>query len=714
MKNVIIYLIASFALFACQDEYEVEKPGVPGKATLKISVNIPEYRIATRAASFENNLSDVWLLTFDMNGLFIGRVHATDLDSQETNGVGNGSFKAEVSEETRIVHVVANYDNWSSFDDKAFAEKDEKELMPALYGSKMVFWGRSEVSSLASPLSVTLFRNQAKVTVQNETDNFTVTGYALANIVSTGTVAPFIPNMEPNPFAIQDDITTLPLGTLSRTDQSDTDCNLEDKYMFENPNYYENQSFLIIKGRLKDGSELYYKIQFLDNNKRPYTIVRNFQYKVIIKSFSEDAKGSNSFEDAKKAEVSNNIYADIFKDSPSISDSDNNRLTVSNLNFLYTQGGTLNVTAHYTENEVPNDKEISVSIQEDRGNIISGLSYDGNGNITARIARVYAGQNEATISVKAGKLSRTITVTSSTLYSFSPAAFTPELYTGKDQDITLSFRIPDGIPNYLYPLKCEITTQYLYPTDPNKDLQINFINGVYKYVYWAESPGAKTLNFKTSLDNSNETVTIENDYFKTAEINLVSRQFENVSVNNNNMIVYGKGNTATLRFTIPGYADYPPEYPLTVFVVTTKLTTSQAGWTAVSGGYSYTYNQAPTGEQTVAFTSTQDDSGEQVTVSAPGFSNATINVENLVNKNTSTSGEIRVIINGRTYTIPNYTISSSDRSILDSFRANNASNYNISVKSGCKLSDTVSLTTSSYTGTFTVRELLSGQRLNLQ
>lgn len=714
MKNVIIYLIASFALFACQDEYEVEKPGVPGKATLKISVNIPEYRIATRAASFENNLSDVWLLTFDMNGLFIGRVHATDLDSQETNGVGNGSFKAEVSEETRIVHVVANYDNWSSFDDKAFAEKDEKELMPALYGSKMVFWGRSEVSSLASPLSVTLFRNQAKVTVQNETDNFTVTGYALANIVSTGTVAPFIPNMEPNPFAIQDDITTLPLGTLSRTDQSDTDCNLEDKYMFENPNYYENQSFLIIKGRLKDGSELYYKIQFLDNNKRPYTIVRNFQYKVIIKSFSEDAKGSNSFEDAKKAEVSNNIYADIFKDSPSISDSDNNRLTVSNLNFLYTQGGTLNVTAHYTENEVPNDKEISVSIQEDRGNIISGLSYDGNGNITARIARVYAGQNEATISVKAGKLSRTITVTSSTLYSFSPAAFTPELYTGKDQDITLSFRIPDGIPNYLYPLKCEITTQYLYPTDPNKDLQINFTNGVYKYVYWAESPGAKTLNFKTSLDNSNETVTIENDYFKTAEINLVSRQFENVSVNNNNMIVYGKGNTATLRFTIPGYADYPPEYPLTVFVATTKLTTSQAGWTAVSGGYSYTYNQAPTGEQTVAFTSTQDDSGEQVTVSAPGFSNATINVENLVNKNTSTSGEIRVIINGRTYTIPNYTISSSDRSILDSFRANNASNYNISVKSGCKLSDTVSLTTSSYTGTFTVRELLSGQRLNLQ
>lgn len=139
MKNVIIYLIASLALFACQDEMEVEKTVKPGKATLQIAVNIPEYRIATRAASFENNLSDVWLLAFDQNGLFLERVQATELNSGETNGVGSGSFKAEVPEETEIVHVVANYDNWSSFDDNAFLQKDEKEVMPSLYGNKMVF-----------------------------------------------------------------------------------------------------------------------------------------------------------------------------------------------------------------------------------------------------------------------------------------------------------------------------------------------------------------------------------------------------------------------------------------------------------------------------------------------------------------------------------------------------------------------------------------------
>ena len=41
MKNIVIYLIASLALFACQDEIEVEKTMKPGKAALQVSVNIP-------------------------------------------------------------------------------------------------------------------------------------------------------------------------------------------------------------------------------------------------------------------------------------------------------------------------------------------------------------------------------------------------------------------------------------------------------------------------------------------------------------------------------------------------------------------------------------------------------------------------------------------------------------------------------------------------
>lgn len=715
MKKVITYLVAALALtlFACHDDNEKDEKLNPDKTTLQVTMSIPEYRVSTRALSYENNISDIWVLVFDSNGLFIERVHASELTCEETDGEGSGSFKIEVSNNASIIHVIANCDQWSLFDDRANLQKDEKEVVPPLFGTKMVFWGRCEVTTFDTPTAVTLFRNKAKVTVQNEADNFEVTGYALGHISSAGTVAPFIPGMEPNPFIISDDVTTLPAGTLSKIDQTDADCNLEPKYMFESPNYNNDQSYIIIKGRITDGPELYYKIEFLDNNKKPYPLVRNFEYKVSIKSFSPSANGSTSFEEAQNAEASNNIYAEVNKDSPTISDSDNNRLTIGTLHVLFTQSGTLNLSAHYTENEIPNDALINVSVQEDRGNILSNLSYDGNGTITAKVAKVTKGQKEATISVKAGILSRTITVTSSTLYSFLPVTFSPEIYTGKDQDITLSFKIPGGIPNYLYPLKCLITTKYLYPVAPNKNLQIDYSDGVYKYLYWAENPGVKSLNFRTSLDNSNEVITIENDHFKTASINLVSRQFENLSVNGNNLVAYGKGNTAVLRFTLSETSEFPPSYPLTVFVATNNLQTSQSGWTAANGGYSYTFTEPTTDEQIVEFTSTNDASGEQLVISAPGFSNAAVIFDNYLAEDTYASGQIDILGPAGIFLIPSYPIKSSDISIVSNFKVTLKSTYEIYIKKGSKLLDTVTFSSYGYTGSFTVKDILAGKRLDL-
>ena len=154
---------------------------------------------------------------------------------------------------------------------------------------------------------------------------------------------------------------------------------------------------------------------------------------------------------------------------------------------------------------------------------------------------------------------------------------------------------------------------------------------------------------------------------------------------------------------IPEYPDYPPTYPLTVFIATKNLTTSQAGWNAVNGGYSYTYNMAPTGEQTVQFKSVQPDSREQIVISAPGFSNATIAVDNYLAANIGVSGELRAVYNGLTYTLQSRSATSSNTSIINNFTTNRSSMYNITVKSGNKLSDTVTITCYGYTGSFTVR-----------
>ncbi len=115
--------------------------------------------------------------------------------------------------------------------------------------------------------------------------------------------------------------------------------------MFENENNSNDQTYIIIKGKLTGKTEeLYYKIQLLDTNKKAYPVMRNYHYKIVIKSFSESANGSTEFADAKTSEPSNNIYAEIFKESPSISDNNNNMLTVNILRFLFTQAGTLKVS----------------------------------------------------------------------------------------------------------------------------------------------------------------------------------------------------------------------------------------------------------------------------------------------------------------------------------------------------------------------------------
>lgn len=718
MKRFTYYIaLFSLLLISCTDEERLnDHPSTEKNETVfRFSVDIPDYKpVLSRAATSENAVNDLWLMAFDADGLFIGRAYASLLTANDN---GTGTFQAEIPDNTGVIHLIANYDQWGTFDERAALQKDERELIPALSSSKLTFWGRQTISSASDSPNIVLYRNQAKVTVENETTNFEVTGYALGNYTTSGTVAPFNPDASPTPFVLLDGKPTLPHGTITKTSQTTNDCTMEPKYMFENENYFNDQAYIIIKGKLEGKTEeLYYKIQLLDANKQPYPVVRNAHYKVVIKSFSESANGSTSFEDAKSAESSNNIYAEIFKESPSIADNNNNVLSVNRLHFLFVKEGTLNVTTQYTHNGVADNSKISVSVAEDKGNILHNLSYDGNGTITADVSRIIAGQYEATITVKAGVLSRTVTVVSSALYEFDPASLSPEVYTARDQDVALQFTIPANIPSYLYPLKCAITTTRLYPVAPNKNLQIEYVDGGYQYIYWATGPGAKTLNFRTSLENSDETISITNEIFKTKYLDVKARHFTNVSVNGENLVNYGANSTAQVMFTIPTYPEYPATYPLTVFIATENLQTSESGWTAVDGGYQYTYTSQPTGAQTVTFTSKKAISDEDVTISAPGFSPTTTRIETILAQGVAVSNTIRVSQNNGLLTIANYTITSSDTGIIPNFTVNNRSNYSFTIRAGSKVNDVVTLTLRgyNYSAIYKVKDLLQSPAIVLR
>lgn len=715
MKRFIYYItLFGLLLASCTYEDSPESPSTEKNGTtFRFSVDIPDYKtVLSRATASENTVNDLWLMAFDTDGLFIGRAHPSLLTSNDN---GTGTFQAEIPDNTGIIHLIANYDQWDSFDERAALQKDERELIPSFTSAKMVFWGRQILASASDSPHIILYRNQAKVTVENEADNFEVTGYAICNYASSGTAAPFNPDAAVTPFVIIDGKPTLAHGSTPKASQTSDDCTMEPKYMFENENYFNDQTYIIISGRLKGKTDvLYYKIQLLDSNKEPYSIVRNYHYRVVIKSFSENANGSTTFDDAKSAESSNNIYAEIFKDSPTIADNNNNVLTVSRLHFLFVRGGTLNVSAQYTQNGVTDNSKISVVLAEDQGNILHNLNYDGNGTITADVSRIIAGQQGATITVKAGILSRTITVVSSALYQFDPASLSPEVYTARDQDMTLQFTIPANIPSYLYPLKCAITTANLYPVAPNKNLQIEYTNGGYQYIYWATEPGTKTLNFRTSLENSDETILIANDIFKTQEIEVKSRHFTDVAVNGDNLVNYGTNNTAQFTFTVPSYPDYPVTYPLTVFIATENLHTTQGGWTAVDGGYQHTYASQPSGAQTVAFTTAKAVSDEKIVISAPGFSPTTIGIGTVLQRGVAVTNTIRVYQNNNLLQIPNYRVTSSDTSIVPNFTVNSRSNYSFTIAAKAKASDVVRFTLQGYTAAYRVEELLQSPAIVLR
>lgn len=713
-----IYYIALFGLLlvSCTDEETVNsRPETDlSESVFRFSVNIPDYKqVRSRAAVNENAVNDLWLMAFDADGLFIARAQATLL----TDNNGTGTFQAKIPDNTGIIHLIANYDQWSSFDERTALQKDERELIPSLSSNELTFWGRQTISSTSDSPNIILYRNQAKVSVENETTNFEVTGYALCNFTTSGTISPFHPDASPTPFILVDGEPTIPHGSIGKASQTTDDCNMEPKYMFENENYFKDQTYIIIKGRLEGkAEEQYYKIQLLDANKQPYPVVRNAHYKVVIKSFSENANGSTTFEDAKSAESSNNIYAEIFKESPSIADNNNNVLTVSQLHFLFVKEGTLNVSAQYTRNGTVDNSQISVVIAEDQGNILHNLRYDGNGNISADVSRIIAGQYEATITVKAGVLSRTITVVSSALYEFDPARLSPEVYTARDQDVALQFTIPGNIPSYLYPLKCAITTMKLYPVAPNKNLQIEYVNGGYQYIYWATSPGTKSLNFRTSLENSDETISISNEIFKTKNLEVKARHFTDVAVNGNNLVNYGINSTAQLTFTIPSYPEYPASYPLTVFVATKNLQTSQSGWTAVEGGYQYTYTSQPADAQVVTFTSKNTVSDEDIVISAPGFAPTTTTIETVLARGVTVSNTIRVMQNNNLLSIAGYSVTSSDTNIVPNFTVNNRSNYSFTIRAGSKAKDAVTLTLQryGYSAIYKVEELLQSPAIVLR
>lgn len=572
MKKIIYILSVMLlaVLAACtEDSMLPQEPdgNKDGFVTLRFTLeDIPDFKeIGTKAG--ETEVSTLSLMTFDESGIFLGRVEATDIvrtENNNANGSAKGTAMATIPVNTKTIHFIANY----SWDGNEFVTpqtgQTETTVMPALTtSSPYVAWGRVGNIADYQNVSVTLLRNYAKVEVSSNIPNqFEVGGFALANYVSEGTVTPW--NEESGSFNnvtsdINKDTRITQISDYSSKMQNHTaaDCNLNPKYMFEYQNDYDNQTCVIIK---KKDAEQYYKIQLIDSEGNPFIIERNYIYRVIIVKFAEEAKGSSSFEDALKAAPTNNIFAEVVKEAPTVSDADGNKLTVNPLYHLFTEDGSLIFDANYWKKGTSlSNSDINISMIQnghDNNNILSDLStsVSGDGKVTASVSVPYgiSKLDSATVLVKAGILTRVVTVYVSKKYSFEPITGDSYHEDQVGENVTLKFNIPSDYPSNLYPVKCYIKAEDLNPvtTSGQQQMLIEHRNGTYYYVYLATASGIQTVHFKTTRSTVTNP-TVENEYFFNGEFMMQQVGRSDFSIISAGPAYYESGSTFDLTFNAP-------------------------------------------------------------------------------------------------------------------------------------------------------------------
>lgn len=342
MKKIFFALVAILALGSCIRE-ELPSGDIARGDTfdLKFSVVVPEMHTATRAMGTEE-IKKLHLYIFDENGYLSQAKEAILLGEDTSNSYEDtvaSNFRVEEVYESKLkrtVHFIANLP-----ENAKTSFGSEQELINSMYtdGSE-AFWQRmvfeDGLNADTKITNVPLVRNYAQVTVVSEvgTDVLTDISFVLANTPDRGTVAPYIvseqdyaeyPINVTDPALAYETISATgyighePGGlsllntTFAGTGDSGATFNANPKYLYERTHVdkdkrllTEKPTFAIIKGKFGGSNSFtYYKVDFVDTNSNYINILRNFEYRIVIKGVK--SAGYNNASDAAVKAASNNI-----------------------------------------------------------------------------------------------------------------------------------------------------------------------------------------------------------------------------------------------------------------------------------------------------------------------------------------------------------------------------------------------------------------------
>ncbi len=550
-----------------------------GYVALRFSADVPVMReVLTRSVDPDGGgVQDMTLFCFDSYGLFITTASAKEFNSSSAT---TGTFTAEVPENTRTIHFVANQ-IMTDFKEDQFRNRSESEVMALLEGSsgRMIYWGRfacdsEDDASIADQISaagnkITMLRNHAQVSVANPnltgdtgaeegTTNqwIAVTGFVAYNTNAFGTVAPYHPEKGFN-FTWDewktDDFVTLPLKDAKMSDITDV-TTATHQYIFESENRSDDPVSIIIRGHGNgESADKYYRIMLVDENGEQILVRRNHHYKLNI--VGPLSYGQDTFEEALTAAATNNVWISISDDVNEVENQD--YILSVEKTFVVIDESEVSGNAYQLKYTLTgkNGKQITAADKPEitwiensvaRQTIGNDFTIEnGVGNGTILLSLLPLGENEkleGTLLVKHGQLQRKIKVITVKKQSFIPSWVGTALYGGLNEDdptsgrphVTVMFTVPEDCPAELFPMKVYISVNELdIRAESGMALSVVregdkewYSSGDiatepdYKYVWTVEKPGVQRVYFENILsqaDGYTGTLHIEAEHFETME-----------------------------------------------------------------------------------------------------------------------------------------------------------------------------------------------------
>ena len=477
------------ALAACNKDIIVPEIVTDSEnVVLDFSVVVPEAQTATKAFSDTPAITGLTVLVFDANQILLTATDAIIADDQTT--ADRVEFKVTLPQHGSAcsVHFVANCPSVAD----VTTEGEMTSLVTS--GSQDVYWQKVAVPNLIAAnetlkktlidtyfTKIPLIRNFAKVSVvANNVTGFTLQGYTLINVPTSGTVVPY--NTAAGVFESYHSNGTglgyaalkangyngfMPVGVSYDTTIPETITNKNPLYTYESKLREADNTALIVYGTY-NGTAGYYKVDFVSSsntyNNGNYEILRNLHYVVTINSVV--GAGYPTAAAAAAAVAGNNIATSTATQNLlNISDG-TSRLFVDEItkHIVASQAFTVKFKYEPTINATPNNTGAIITRSKtdaDPDAVIYGTpevaSSDVDGwrtiTITPKALPTAAGTvYTEDLTIKIGSLSRTVKLYLHQPYAMTVAC-TPETVSEVNTEVTVNITVPSGLPEEIFPLQ---------------------------------------------------------------------------------------------------------------------------------------------------------------------------------------------------------------------------------------------------------------------